>query len=94
LALAGETFDNTLTGIITSSRIPFLALASISGGGKFYWAKALSLKTSTTFVSLEFSTDGSLIITNGGGSLNNFLVVFNVNSGKILSARTYSAGGN
>jgi hypothetical protein len=42
LALAGDTYDNTLTGIITTDRIPYLALASISGGGKYYWAKSLS----------------------------------------------------
>jgi hypothetical protein len=48
LALAGETYDNSLTAIITTSYIPYLALASISGGGKYYWAKALSLKTDTS----------------------------------------------
>ena len=46
LALAGDTTDNTLTGI--SSDIPYLALTSISTGGKYYWAKALSLKTGTS----------------------------------------------
>jgi hypothetical protein len=46
-AIAGDTYDNSLTGI--PSRIPYLALASISGGGKYYWAKALSLKTITSF---------------------------------------------
>jgi hypothetical protein len=50
LALAGDTYDNSLTGI--SSRIPYLALASISGGGKYYWAKALSLKTNTGFAAV------------------------------------------
>jgi hypothetical protein len=49
MALAGANFDNTLTGIITLDRIPFLALASISGGGKYYWAKALSLKIGSPF---------------------------------------------
>jgi hypothetical protein len=49
LAIAGYTLDNSLTGIITTLNIPYLALASISGGGKYYWAKALSLKTTTTF---------------------------------------------
>jgi hypothetical protein len=48
LALTGFTYDNYLTGIITPSWIPYLALASISGGGKYYWAKALSLKTGTS----------------------------------------------
>ena len=42
LALAGNTTDNSLTGI--SSGIPYLALTSISTGGKYYWAKALSSK--------------------------------------------------
>jgi hypothetical protein len=47
LALVGDTYDNSLTG--TSSAIPYLALTSISTGGKYYWAKALSLKISTSF---------------------------------------------
>ena len=47
LALAGYTRDSSLTG--TSSSIPYLALTSISTGGKYYWAKALSLKTESTF---------------------------------------------
>ena len=29
--------------------LPYLALKSISTSGKYYWAKALSLKTSTYF---------------------------------------------
>ena len=49
LALAGITNDNSLTGI-TNSFIPYLALTSISTGDKYYWAKALSLKTDTYFV--------------------------------------------
>jgi hypothetical protein len=52
LAIAGSTEVNTLTGIITSSSIPYLALASISGSGKYYWAKALSLKIATGFVAV------------------------------------------
>jgi hypothetical protein len=47
LALAGQTSDNSLTG--TTSWIPYLALASISTGGKYYWAKGLSLKTGSSF---------------------------------------------
>ena len=46
LALAGDTYDNSLTG--TLSNIPYLALTSISTGGKYYWAKALPLKTGTS----------------------------------------------
>jgi hypothetical protein len=40
--MAGETYDNTLTGI--SSYIPYVALQSISTGGKIYWSIAFSLK--------------------------------------------------
>ena len=42
LALGGQTCDNTLTG--TSGCIPYLALSSISTGGKYYWAKAWTSK--------------------------------------------------
>ena len=47
LALGGVICDNTLTG--TSGCYPYLALSSISTGGKYYWAKVLSLKTSSYF---------------------------------------------
>jgi hypothetical protein len=43
LAIAGNTWDNSLTGITSS--IPFVVLQSISVCGKIYWAKAFSLKT-------------------------------------------------
>ena len=43
LALAGRTYDTSLVG--TDSGIPYLALTSISTGGKYYWAKAFTLKT-------------------------------------------------
>jgi hypothetical protein len=49
LAFAGYTWDNSITGITTASHIPHLALASISRGSKYYWAKALSLKISSVF---------------------------------------------
>jgi hypothetical protein len=50
LALAGSTYDNSLTGKTTFSPIPYLALTSISKGGKYYWAKALSLRGWEGFV--------------------------------------------
>jgi hypothetical protein len=64
-------------------------LTSISTGVKYYWAKALSLKTGSSFVGVQFSTDGALLIAHSG----NYIVVFNVSSGNIFSARSYSAGG-
>ena len=49
LALAGATYDNSLTGITTASHMPHLALTSISTGCKYYWVKGLSLKIGSTF---------------------------------------------
>ena len=66
LALAGNTFDNSIAGITTSLRIPYLALTSISTGGKYYWAKVLSLKIGTSLRGVKFSTDGALLITHSG----------------------------
>jgi hypothetical protein len=67
-------------------------LTSISTSGKYYWAKALSLKIDSSFTGVEFSADGALVIAHGY-SENSFFVVFNVNSGNIMSARIYSDGG-
>jgi hypothetical protein len=72
--------------------VPYLALTSISTGGKYYWAKALSLIGDTSFSGVQFSTDGTLLIAHTD-SANNLIVVFNVTSGNILTARRYSYGG-
>jgi len=44
--LVGHTWG-TLTGIYEEN--PYIALKSISTAGKYYWAKALSLKTAAYF---------------------------------------------
>jgi hypothetical protein len=41
-AMAGSTNDKSIAG--KAGYMPYLALSSISTGGKYYWAKALSLK--------------------------------------------------
>ena len=63
LALAGNTWDSSLTGI-SESLIAYVAVTSISTGGKYYWAKGLSLKITSNFVGLKFSSDGSLLIAH------------------------------
>ena len=88
--MAGYTGDNTLTGI--SSWIPYIALQSISVGGKIYWAKAFSSKTGQLIYGVQFSTDGALLIAHSSSS-DSFIVVINVSSGNILSASSYSVGG-
>ena len=92
LAMGGSTFDNSITGITTSTFIHYVALQSISTGGKFYWAKALSLKTGNYIGGVQFSTDGGLLIVHSYSS-SSFIVVFNTSSGNVLSARNYSTGG-
>jgi len=44
LAMVGETFDTSLTGL-SSTRRPFTAVTSVSIPDYYYWAKVLSLKT-------------------------------------------------
>ena len=91
LAMAGYTSDNSLAGT-TPTPFSYVALQSISTGGKFYWAKALSLKTWDSIVGVQFSTDGALLILHCYSS-SSFIVVFNTSSGNVLSARSYSTGG-
>ena len=66
LALAGSSRDSTLTGV--NIYLPLLVLSSISTGGKYYWAKALSLKLGKAFLGVYFSSDGSIIIAHSGFS--------------------------
>jgi hypothetical protein len=44
VAMGGYTNDNTLTG--STSKLPYVAVMSVSTGSYFYWAKALSAKPS------------------------------------------------
>jgi len=46
--MAGGTLDNLLTGNFNS--VPYIALTSISTGGKYYWAKAFTSKINDYFV--------------------------------------------
>jgi hypothetical protein len=57
----------------------------------YYWAKVLSLKTSNTFYGVQFSTDGTLLIAHSY-SASSFIVVFDVATGAVKSARSYSSG--
>jgi hypothetical protein len=60
----------------------------------YYWAKVLSLKTSSSFVGVQFSTDGTLLIAHSySTSVSSFIVVFDVATGAVKSARSYSSGG-
>jgi len=41
LALVGDTWDSSITGI-ESTKVQYIAVTSVSTGGKYYWAKVLS----------------------------------------------------
>ena len=90
--MVGETWDNTLTGLSYAGYIPFIAVTSVAIPDYYYWAKVLSLKTSKTFYGVQFSTDGTLLIAHSE-SASNFIVVFDVATGAVKSARSYSSGG-
>jgi hypothetical protein len=89
LALGGEVMDSSLTG--TSSSLPYAAVTSIANSGQIYWAKALTQKASLFIASVQFSTDGTLLIAHSGLAVSNFIIVFNSASGAVLSTRAYSA---
>jgi hypothetical protein len=93
LAMTGEINDNSVTGMLTPIPVPYIALHSISVGGKFYWAKAFLLKMHQSIAGVQFSTDGALLIAHSKYSISSFIVVMDVSSGNVLSARSYSDGG-
>ena len=89
LAYGGKVIDSSLTG--TSSSLPYAAVSSIANSGQLYWAKALTQKPSIIIASVQFSTDGTLLIAHSGFSFSNFIIVFNSATGAVLSTRAYSA---
>ena len=45
MAMAGHTYDNSLTGVNTlGSSLPYIAMQSITMAGKIYWGKVFSEK--------------------------------------------------
>ena len=89
--MVGEIFDTKLTGLSTGHR-PFIAVASVGTPGYYYWAKVHSLKTNSFFSGVQFSTDGTLLISHSC-SQPSFIVVYDAKTGAIKSARSYSSGG-
>ncbi len=67
---------------------------SVSQSKKIYWAKWFPSKAKGEIFGLKFSPDGVLLIAHSGWKeANNFIVVFNVATGKVLTARVYLTGG-
>ena len=49
LAMVGNTYDTTLTGLSSGPYYPFIAVTSVAIPDTYYWAKVLSLKLDTEF---------------------------------------------
>jgi hypothetical protein len=94
LAMVGDTWDNTLAGLSYAGYIPFIAVTSVAIPDYYYWAKVLYLEKSSDLYGVQFSTDGTLLIAHSHSISNSsFIVVFDVATGAVKSARSYSSGG-
>jgi hypothetical protein len=63
--MVGASIDGSLTGL-TNVKRPFIAVASVAIPDKYYWAKvhSHSNKIDSKFSGVQFSTDGTLLITH------------------------------
>ncbi len=64
-------------------------MTSIAIPDYYYWAKVLSLKASGSLDGVQFSTDGAILIAHSSSDPS-FIVVFDVATGVVKSARSYS----
>jgi hypothetical protein len=67
-------------------------VTSIAIPDYYYWAKVLLLNTYNYFSGVQFSTDGTLLIAHNN-SPSSSIVVFEMATGAVKSARSYSSGG-
>jgi hypothetical protein len=69
-------------------------VTSVAISDYYYWAKVHSFKSGSFFAGVKFSTDGTLLITHSySHSTINYIVVYDVVTGAVKSARSYSSGG-
>jgi hypothetical protein len=92
LVMVGDSWDSNITPGLTSAYRPYILLASVTVPDSYYWAKVLSLRPWSSFVGVKFSNDGTLLIANCNANPN-YIVVFDVMTGTVLTARYYSSSG-
>jgi hypothetical protein len=79
--MVGETSDQSLTGlssagaICTSISYPFIAVASVALPDTYYWAKVLSQKICSSLFAVQFSNDGSILITHSNDAYG-YIIAF------------------
>jgi hypothetical protein len=93
MALGGTSYDGTLLGRPYEpglyAHVPFVALTSVTIADLWYWGKGFGFGHMAVS-SVQFSTDGKLLIGHVGGWEPGYIVAFDVASGNILSSRTLS----
>jgi hypothetical protein len=93
MALAGSSYDGTLLGRSYEpglyAHISFVALTSVTNADLWYWGKGFG-PGHRAAATVQFSTDGKLLIAHVGGWSQGFFVAFDVASGNVLSSRTPS----
>ena len=62
--MVGDTYDTTLATGLTGGFYPFIAVTSVAIPDTYYWAKVLSLKGGSTFLGVQYSKDGALLIAH------------------------------
>jgi hypothetical protein len=58
---------------------------------EYYWSEVFSSMEGSEFAGLKFSTDGELLISHTW-SASSTIIVLEVNTGRVLSARRVSSG--
>lgn len=92
MAYGGHITDFSLAGLTSTIQFPYIALASLSLSINNYWSKVFSLMDGSYIHGLQFSTDGELLIAHTS-SIASTIVVLDVITGNVLSARGYSSTG-
>jgi hypothetical protein len=91
--MVGDASDTALAvGLTGATHYPFIATTSIAIPDTYYWAKILLSKGGTTFSIVQYSNDGTLLISHGYSAYG-YIVIFDAVTGAVLSARSYSSNG-
>ena len=90
MAIGGTSYDGILVGRSSVpsqyAHVPYVAVTSVTNTDLWYWGKSFNPLHMSAH-SVQFSTDGKLLIAHVGGFEPGFVVAFDVASGNVLSSR-------